>query len=58
MANPNEIARDDAARWDELSKLPFKENFPTPEASAFRLYAPTEAHFNRTWVLPGFERVK
>jgi hypothetical protein len=24
----------------------------------FRLYGPTEAHFNRTWVLPDFERVK
>jgi hypothetical protein len=24
----------------------------------FRLYAPTEAHFNRTWVLPDFERMK
>lgn len=24
----------------------------------FRLYAPTEAHFDRTWVLPDFEKVK
>jgi len=24
----------------------------------FRLYAPTEAHFNRTWTLPDFENVK
>jgi hypothetical protein len=24
----------------------------------FRLYGPTEAHFNRTWVLPNIERVK
>jgi hypothetical protein len=24
----------------------------------FRLYGPTEAHFNRTWVLPDIERVK
>jgi len=24
----------------------------------FRLYAPTEAHFNRTWTLPDFEKVK
>ncbi len=23
----------------------------------FRLYAPTEAHFNRTWILPDFEKV-
>ena len=23
----------------------------------FRLYGPTEAHFNRTWVLPNIERV-
>jgi hypothetical protein len=23
----------------------------------FRLYGPTEAHFNRTWVLPDFEKV-
>jgi hypothetical protein len=26
--------------------------------SYFRLYAPTEAHFNRTWILPDFEKVK
>jgi hypothetical protein len=25
--------------------------------SYFRLYGPTEAHFNRTWVLPDFEKV-
>ena len=25
--------------------------------SYFRLYAPTEAHFDRTWVLPDFEKV-
>jgi len=24
----------------------------------FRLYAPTEAHFNRTWILPDFEKMK
>ena len=24
----------------------------------FRLYAPTETHFNRTWILPDFEHVK
>jgi hypothetical protein len=24
----------------------------------FRLYAPSEAHFNRTWTLPDFEKVK
>jgi hypothetical protein len=24
----------------------------------FRLYAPTEAYFNRTWTLPDFEKVK
>ena len=24
----------------------------------FRLYAPTEAHFNRTWILPDFEKVE
>jgi hypothetical protein len=24
----------------------------------FRLYAPTEAHFNRTWILTDFEIVK
>ena len=24
----------------------------------FRLYAPTEAHFDRTWMLPDFESVK
>jgi hypothetical protein len=26
--------------------------------SYFRLYAPTEAHFDRTWILPDFEKVK
>jgi hypothetical protein len=26
--------------------------------SYFRLYAPTEAHFDRTWVLPDFEKVQ
>jgi hypothetical protein len=26
--------------------------------SYFRLYAPTEAHFNRTWILPDIEKVK
>ena len=24
----------------------------------FRLYVPTEAHFNRTWILPDFEKAK
>jgi hypothetical protein len=24
----------------------------------FRLYAPTEAHFDRTWILPDFEKVE
>ncbi len=24
----------------------------------FRLYAPTEAHFDRKWILPDFEEVK
>ena len=24
----------------------------------FRLYAPTEAHFDRTWTLPDFEKIK
>ena len=24
----------------------------------FRLYAPTEAHFDRAWILPDFEKVK
>jgi hypothetical protein len=41
----------------------FEENWiPTVPGKAwfpyFRLYAPTEAHFNRTWVLPDFEKVK
>jgi hypothetical protein len=26
--------------------------------SYFRLYGPTEAHFNRQWILPDFEKVK
>ncbi len=41
----------------------FEKNWiPTVAGKAwfpyFRLYGPTEAHFNRTWVLPDFERVK
>jgi len=36
-----------------IPTVPSKAWFPY-----FRLYAPTEAHFNRTWVLPDFERVK
>jgi hypothetical protein len=34
-----------SVRWDELSKLPFKESYPTPETSA-RLY--DELHFQPT----------
>ena len=36
-----------------IPSVPGKAWFPY-----FRLYAPTEAHFNRTWVLPDFERLK
>ena len=41
----------------------FEKNWiPTVAGKAwfpyFRLYGPTEAHFNRTWVLPDFEKVK
>jgi hypothetical protein len=46
------------------SKAPrgFEKNWvPTVAGKAwfpyFRLYGPTEAHFNRTWVLPDFEQV-
>jgi hypothetical protein len=44
----------ESAHWDELSKLPFKDNFPTPEASA-KLY--DELQFQRAcqvylWALP------
>jgi hypothetical protein len=40
----------------------FEKNWvPTVAGKAwfpyFRLYAPTEAHFDRTWILPDFERV-
>ena len=43
-----------STHWDELSKLPFKESYPTPEASA-RLY--DELQFQRAvqvylWALP------
>jgi hypothetical protein len=43
-----------STRWDELSSLPFKESYPTPEASA-RLY--DELLFQRAvqvylWALP------
>ena len=46
-------------RWDELSKLPFKESYPTPETSA-RLY--DELQFQRTvqvylWALPAMNMV-
>ena len=46
-------------RWDELSKLPFKESYPTPEASA-RLY--DELQFQRAvqvylWALPAMNMV-
>jgi len=41
----------------------FEKNWvPTVAGKAwfpyFRLYGPTEAHFNRTWILPDFEKVK
>ncbi len=48
-----------STRWDELSKLPFKESFPTPETSA-RLY--DELQFQRAvqvylWALPAMNMV-
>jgi hypothetical protein len=48
-----------STRWDELSKLPFKESFPTPEASA-QLY--DEMQFQRAvqvylWALPAMNMV-
>jgi hypothetical protein len=36
-----------------IPTVPGKAWFPY-----FRLYAPTEAHFDRTWILPDFEKVK
>ncbi len=36
-----------------IATVPGKAWFPY-----FRLYAPTEAHFERTWILPDFEKVK
>ena len=53
----NTFAR--STRWDELSKLPFKENYPAPEASA-RLY--DELQFQRAvqvylWALPAMNMV-
>jgi hypothetical protein len=36
-----------------IPSVPGKAWFPY-----FRLYGPTEAHFNRTWVLPDFVKVK
>src|SRR5271166_1888631 len=49
----------ETTRWDELSKVPFKESFPTPEASA-RLY--DELQFQRAcqvylWALPAMNMV-
>ncbi len=43
-----------STHWDDLSKLPFNESFPTPETSA-RLY--DELQFQRAvqvylWALP------
>jgi len=48
-----------STRWDELSKLPFKESYPTAEASA-RLY--DELQFQRAcqvylWALPAMNMV-
>jgi hypothetical protein len=48
-----------SASWDELSKLPFKESYPTPETSA-RLY--DELLFQRAvqvylWALPAMNTV-
>src|SRR6476646_10587998 len=48
-----------SARWDELSKLPFKESYPTSETSA-RLY--DELQFQRAvqvylWALPAMNMV-
>jgi len=48
-----------STRWDELSKLAFKESYPTPEASA-RLY--DEMQFQRAvqvylWALPAMNMV-
>jgi hypothetical protein len=47
------------ARWDELSRLPFNESYPTPEASA-QLY--DERQFQRAvqvylWALPAMNTV-
>ena len=36
-----------------IPTVPGKAWFPY-----FRLFGPTEAHFNRTWVVPDFEKVK
>ncbi|MGR9346254.1 DUF1254 domain-containing protein [Rhizobium leguminosarum] len=48
-----------STRWDELSKLPFKESYPTPE-TATRLY--DELQFQRAvqvylWALPAMNMV-
>jgi len=48
-----------SSRWDELSKLPFKDSYPTPEASA-QLY--DELQFQRAvqvylWALPAMNMV-
>ena len=36
-----------------IPTVPGKAWFPY-----FRLYGPTEAHFDRTWILPNIEKVK
>jgi hypothetical protein len=51
---PSEHKTTESNRWDELSKLPFKDKFPTPETSA-RLY--DELQLQRSvqvylWALP------
>ena len=56
---PSQDTTTKSTRWDELSKLPFKDNFPTPEASA-RLY--DEMQFQRAvqvylWALPAMNMV-
>src|SRR4051812_23082150 len=55
----NETVFAQSTHWDELSKLPFKENYPTAEASA-RLY--DELQFQRAvqvylWALPAMNMV-
>jgi hypothetical protein len=55
------------SRWDDLSTLPFKESYPLPRlrrgcmtncSVGMRLYAPTQAFFDKQWKPDDIVKVK